>query len=107
MASLVLVHMMLVARRAARAALPLLSALALAALIAADARSPLPAPFAIAWLVAIAALLAHRAMRRARTGHGGADTRRDVEVGALVMILAFAGVLRLDGTLEGPAYPTV
>jgi diguanylate cyclase (GGDEF)-like protein len=100
-----LVRLLLSVRRGARAALPLACAAGLAALVVADAAEPLPGTAAIAAGVTLAALLAARARRRAKGGGGRA--LRDLEIGALVVIAAFAVVLRLDGSLDGSAYPIV
>lgn len=100
-----LVLLVLQVRRAARASAPLACALALAGLVVLDAQAPLPLPYAISAAAVLAALLALRARRRARAIEGGALA--DLELGALLTVAAFAASVRLDGSLDGRAYPLV
>lgn len=115
-----LVHAVLTARRAARRAAPLLFALALAGLLLLDAVEPLDFPYAIAAALALVLLFAQRLGARRGVDPAGlslpAPRRRaasaalaliDLELGALLVIGAVAGVLRLDGTLDGRAHAAV
>jgi two-component system cell cycle response regulator len=103
MAPLVLI--VLWVRRAARLAAPLLCAAALAALVVVDAQSPLPPPYALGAGLALAALLGALARRRARAIESGALA--DVELGILLTVASFAAAERLDGSLDGRAFPVV
>lgn len=100
-----LVLLVLWVRRAARAAAPLACAPAFGALVVLDAQSALPLPAAIAAAVALLALLALRTRRRASAIE--ASTIADVELGALLIVVALAAAVRLDGSLDGRVYPAV
>ena len=100
-----LVVLVLKLRRFGRAALPLLSAVALGALVVASTTNPLPL-----WLEAPAAallfgLLAARVSKRAKAIEG--TLLLDLEVGALLVVLVYAIVTRTDGALDGRLYPLV
>ena len=118
MANLVLA--VLTARRAARRAVPLACALALAGVVLLDAAAPLALPYAIAAAAGLALLVAHRAEARwslrergrARTAPAGRATLAggallDVELGALLIVATFASILRIDGALDGRAHAAV
>jgi diguanylate cyclase (GGDEF)-like protein len=92
-------------RRAARIIAPFAAALAFGALVVLDAASPLPIPYAAAAGVAFALLLAVRARKRSRAIE--ASSLADVELGALLIVGSFGAALRLDGSLDGRAFPLV
>jgi two-component system cell cycle response regulator len=100
-----LVLFVLWVRRAARAAAPLAGNVAFGALVVLDAQSLLPPLTAIAAAAGFLVLLALRARKRAAAIEG--STALDLELGALLSILALAAALRLDGSLDGRAYPGV
>ncbi|MGK4008608.1 sensor domain-containing diguanylate cyclase [Sorangium sp. So ce1036] len=100
MANLVLA--VLTARRIARNAAPLACALALGGLVVLDAAERLPDVAAGAALLALLALLVHRARRRAAAIE--ASALLDLEVGALLIVATFAAILRVDGSLDGDAH---
>jgi diguanylate cyclase (GGDEF)-like protein len=107
MANLVLA--MLSARRAARRGAPLACALVLASVVLLDAAAPLSLPYALAAALALAVLLVHGAearWRRPRSA-GAVASLMDIEVGALMVVAAFAAILRLDGSLDGRAHALV
>lgn len=100
-----LVLLVLRARRAARATAPLACALALAGLVVLDAQSPLPLPYAVAGAVAMIGVLAVVARRRVYAIEG--TFLGDVELGAMMVVAAFALAVHLDGSLDARAYPAV
>jgi len=97
--------MLLHARRAARAAAPLACASALGAVVVLDAAGPLAPGYAVLALVGLTLLFVVRARKRA--GAIEASLLLDLEIGALAMVAAFGSVVRLDGSLDGKAYPIV
>jgi two-component system, cell cycle response regulator len=100
-----LVSLVLSARRAFRAIFPLLLAAGLGALVVLDARSPLGPAYAASALGLLVILLIRTA--RLRVASIEASWLRDLEIGALLVVGAFAAVVRIDGSLEGLAYPGV
>jgi diguanylate cyclase (GGDEF)-like protein len=100
-----LVHIALSVRRAARVTAPLAAALALGALLVLDAGSPLSTPYALAAGVALAAVLAALVRKRAQAIDG--TLLGDVELGALLVVASMAAAERLDGSVDGRAYPAV
>ncbi len=100
-----LVKLVLSARRAARAAIPLAIALLLGALVVLDAQAPLAAPWAVAAGVVLFVLLATRIRKRVKAIEGGLLV--DLEVGLTLLVAAHAAVIRLDGSLDGASYPVV
>jgi diguanylate cyclase (GGDEF)-like protein len=100
-----LVQLVLSARRAARAAIPLALAFVFGGLVALDAAAPLPAPWAIGAGVLGAALVGTRVRKRIRAIEGGVLV--DLELGLALLVAAHAAVVRLDGSLDGPSYPLV
>src|SRR5579871_260314 len=100
-----LVRFVLWARRAARLTAPLGCALALGGLVVVDAQSPLPLPYAVAAGAGLGALLLSRGRRRARAIEG--TFLGDVEIGALLVVVAEAAAVRIDGSLDGRAFPCV
>jgi diguanylate cyclase (GGDEF)-like protein len=100
-----LVRFVLWVRRAARVAAPLACALGLGGLVVLDAQSPLPVPYAIAAAVGLLALLVARGQRRARAIEG--TILGDLELGALLVVLAVGTSEHLDGSLDGRAFPAV
>lgn len=103
MASLVVIVLWL--RRAARAFAPLACSALFGALVVLDAGSPLPLPCALIAAGAFLALLALRARKRAAAIEGSALA--DLELGVLLVTGAIALALRVDGSLDGRAYPAV
>lgn len=100
-----LLTLMLWARRAARFSFPIALAISLGALVVLDASGRLPEVWAIAGLAMIAVVFAHRLARRMRPLHHSAMT--DIEIGALLVALAYGLVVRFDRTLDGRLYPVV
>ena len=100
-----LVLFVLWVRRAARTTAPLACALALGGLVVLDAQSPLPLPYAVASALGFLALLATFARRRAQAIEG--TLLGDLELGAMLVVTAFAAAAHLDGTLDGRIYPAV
>jgi diguanylate cyclase (GGDEF)-like protein len=100
-----LVLLVLWMRRAARILAPFVAALAFGALVVLDAGSPLPLPYAAAAGIAFALLLAVRARKRSLAIEG--SSLADVELGALLVVGSFGAALRLDGSLDGRAFPLV
>ena len=100
-----LVLFVLWVRRAARATAPLACALALGGLVVLDAQSPLPLPYAAASALGFVALLATFARRRAQAIEG--TLLGDLELGAMLVVTAFAAAAHLDGSLDGRVYPAV
>jgi two-component system cell cycle response regulator len=100
-----LVEFMLMVRRGARAAAPLTFALALGGVVALDAAGMLDLPYAVAAYGALAVLLLERARRRAVAIDAGALL--DTEVGVPLLIAAYGAAMRIDGSLDGRAYPLV
>jgi diguanylate cyclase (GGDEF)-like protein len=70
-----------------------------------DARSPLPPPVAVTAAIALTAALAWLIGKRMRRIE--ASRLLDFQIGALALVGAFGLVVRLDGSLEGRAYPIV
>ncbi|HEY4119681.1 MAG TPA: sensor domain-containing diguanylate cyclase [Byssovorax sp.] len=105
-----LVALALWTRRAARAAAPGACTLGLAAVVVADAASPLPLAYAVPAAAGLVALTALRCARRARTmGRARSvdgSLALDLEVGGLLVTTAFAAAERLDG-LDGRGFPLV
>lgn len=103
MASLVVIVLWL--RRAARDFAPLACAALFGALVVLDAGSPLPLLCALIAAGAFLALIALRARKRAAAIEGSALA--DLEIGVLLVTGAMALALRVDGSLDGRAYPAV
>jgi two-component system, cell cycle response regulator len=100
-----LVLLVLWMRRAARIVAPFAAALSFGALVVLDAASPLPLPYAAVAGGALALLLGVRARKRALAIE--ASSLADVELGTLLVVAAFGAALRLDGSLDGRAFPLV
>ncbi|MBI4702761.1 MAG: diguanylate cyclase [Deltaproteobacteria bacterium] len=110
-----LVTSLVTLRRGARRALPLGAVALLGALVVWLATEPPASPATGAVLGLGAALFALRAWRRRAAGRlsrtrGQPDPEplavwRDLELGALLVVAAYALVLYLDGSLAGPSYP--
>ncbi len=96
---------MLWVRRAARATFPFALAITLGAFVVLDASSRLPDLWAFVGLIAVALLFAHRLVRRVRAIDGAALT--DIELGALLVVLAYGAIVRFDRSLDGRLYPVV
>jgi len=100
-----LVRFVLGLRRATKVAAPLGAAIGLGGLVVLDAQGPFPAPYAIAAGVGLLGLLASRGQRRARAIEG--TILGDLELGALLVVLAMGAAEHLDGSLDGRAFPAV
>jgi diguanylate cyclase (GGDEF)-like protein len=100
-----LVLFVLWVRRGAKVAAPLALALALGALVVLDAQSPLPLPYAVAAACGLGAVLIARGKKRAQAIEG--TLLADLELGALLVVLATGVAAHLDGSLDGRAYPAV
>ena len=100
-----LVRLVLAFRRAARASAPLGLALALGALVVADATRELPLPYAVAAIAALLILFAARAKKRASAIEDSALL--DLEIGLPLILAAYGLVLRLDGSLGGRFFALV
>lgn len=97
--------LMLWSRRAARFLFPLALATALGALVVLDASARLPETWAMAAIVTIAVLFAHRLVRRARAT--GTNALADIELGVLLVVLSYGMIVRFDRSLDGRLYPVV
>lgn len=93
------------ARRTFRRGVPLVLALALAALVVVDASSPLAAQWIVASAAVAATLFALGAIRKAREATG--DALGEIELGVLSSAVVFAAIERSDGGLAGGLYPLV
>jgi len=100
-----LVLLVLWMRRAARIGAPFAAALGFGALVVFDAANPLPLPYAATATAAFALFLGVRARKRSLAIE--ASSLADVELGALLVVAAFGAALRLDGSLDGRAFPLV
>jgi len=100
-----LLSLVLWSRRVARVTFPVALAVAMGAAVAFDASARLPEAWAYAGLASITALFAHRLIRRLRAIDTTALT--DIELGALLVILAYGTIVRFDRTLDGRLYPIV
>ena len=100
-----LVSLVLWARRAVRVTFPVALALSLGATVALDASARLPEAWAYTSLASIAVLFAHRFVRRVRAIDTNALT--DIELGVLLVILAYGAIVRFDRSLDGRLYPVV
>jgi diguanylate cyclase (GGDEF)-like protein len=100
-----LVRLVLVLRRAARACAPIALALALGALVVADATGPLPLPYAAFGIAALLVIFAARARKRASAIEESALL--DIEIGLPLVLAAYGLVLRLDGALGGRFFALV
>ena len=100
-----LVLLALWVRRAARVTAPLACAIALAGLVVLDAQSPLPTPYAIAGALVILGVLVIVAKKRAGAILG--TLLGDVELGAMLVVAAFAAAVHLDASLDLRVYPAV
>ena len=100
-----LLTLMLWSRRAARVLFPFALAAALGAFVVLDASARVPEVWAAAGLATIAALFAHRLVRRVRAidSHALAD----IELGVLLVVLAYGAIVRFDRSLDGRLYPVV
>ncbi len=101
-----LVRIVLASRIGLRNSLGMLAALAFACVLVAD----VTVGFAPSWRYPIAVLYAIciGAVLRARLRyHAEAPgvARKDVELGALIVVGALAAVVNIDGSLDGPTYP--
>ena len=100
-----LVLLVLWMRRAARIVAPLAAALGFGALVVFDAANPLPLPYSATATAAFALFLGVRARKRSLAIE--ASSLADVELGVLLVVAAFGAALRLDGSLDGRAFPLV
>lgn len=100
-----LVPAALLVRRSLREALPLAGAALFGVLVALDARSPLSPPVAITAALALTLAFAWLVGKRVRRIE--ASRLLDFQIGALALAGAFGLVVRLDGSLDGRAYPIV
>src|SRR5262245_1408284 len=100
-----LVLLVLGVRRTARAAAPLACGAVFGAIVVLDAQTSLPTPYALTAVAALGVLLVMRARKRAAAIDG--STLGDIELGALLVIIALAASERADGSLDGRVYPTV
>src|SRR4051812_604904 len=100
-----LVLLVLWMRRAARILAPFAVALGFCALVVVDAGTPLPPPYPAVAGASLALFLAIRARKRAAAIES--SSRADLEVGALLVVAAIGGALRLDGSLDGRSFPLV
>lgn len=100
-----LVRLALILRRAARALLAITGMVLLAAATLLDAAKLVPDPLPLAPLAVALVWLASRVRRRLRAIE--TTFRLDAEVGGLLVLGAFATVVRVDGDLDGSAFPLV
>jgi diguanylate cyclase (GGDEF)-like protein len=100
-----LLTLMLWSRRAARLLFPISLALSLGAIVVLDAAGRLPDAWALGGLGCVLALFAHRLGRRVRAIDVNALT--DIELGVLLVVLAYGMIVRFDRTLDGRLYPVV
>lgn len=100
-----LLTLMLWARRAARVAFPFALALSLGALVVLDASARLPEAWGFAAIATIAVMFSHRFVKRLRAIDTTALT--DIELGTLLVLLAYGSIVRFDRTLDGRLYPVV
>lgn len=100
-----MLSLMLWSRRAARVLFPLALAAALGTLVVLDASARLPETWALAGLATIAALFAHRLVRRVRALD--VNALADIELGALLVVLSYGMIVRFDRSLDGRLYPVV
>lgn len=102
-----IVRTALVLRRALAAVTALLLSVGLAAFVVLDAIERVhPAVFAVV-ATTLAALVATKLSKRLRNTSQPPSLSAELHIGALAMIAAFLFVERIDGTLEGGAYPAV
>jgi GAF domain len=93
-------------RRTGRRALPLLGALLLASVVAVQAAEPLDESIFTGFVLMLLVWLAARAYKR--TASVLDDSRwLDVEIGALLMITAYAVAIHVDGSLDGRFYALI
>lgn len=100
-----LVKLVLSARRAVRAAIPLALTMVLGGLVALDAASAIPMPWAAGAAALLAGLVLTRVVRRMKAIEGSLLV--DLELGLALLVGAHAVVVRLDGSLDGASYPLV
>ncbi len=100
-----LLSLMLLSRRAARVLFPFALAAMLGAFVVLDASARLPEVWAAAGLATIAALFGHRLVRRVRAIDSSALA--DIELGVLLVVLAYGAIVRFDRSLDGRLYPVV
>jgi hypothetical protein len=86
-------------RRGLRAAIPLLAASSLALVVAVHAAHPLDERVFAGFIVVSLGLLAARAWQRQSAMEH--DLRRDVELGTLLAVTAYATTIHVDHTLHG------
>lgn len=100
-----LVPIFVSARRNARRALPLMAAVLLAAVVAIHMAHPLDERVFAGFIMLVLALIAVRAWQRTNAVEAG--FWRDVELGALIGVAAYATAVHVDGGLDGTYYPLV
>src|SRR5689334_6576919 len=100
-----LLSLVLLARRAARFTFPFALALTLGALVVLDASARLAEVWAFAAIATIDVLFSHRFVRRLRAIDTNALT--DIELGTLLVLLAYGTIVRFDRSLDGKLYPVV
>jgi GAF domain-containing protein len=100
-----LVPVFVTARRGARRALPALAAFLLTAVVAIHAAHPLDERVFAGFILLVLVLIAVRAWQRTNA----VDSRlgRDVELGVLIAVAAYATAVHVDGGLDGDYYPLV
>jgi two-component system cell cycle response regulator len=100
-----LLTLMLWARRAARSAFPFALALALGTVVVLDAAGHLVETWAFAGIASMSLLFTHRVTRRLRAVDTGGLA--DLELGTLLVVLAYGLIVRFDRSLDGRLYPVV
>jgi two-component system cell cycle response regulator len=92
-------------QRGLRKAMPMLAAALLATVVALHAADPLDERVFAGFIVLVLVLIAARAWRR--TSAFEHNYWRDVELGALLAIAAYAAAIHVDSSLDGAYYPLV
>jgi diguanylate cyclase (GGDEF)-like protein len=94
-------------RRGVRRALPAAVLLVLGGLVAVHAARPVEPSWFAGFIVAVLALVAVRAHGRAALVDPARLRAREIELGGLVAVAAYAAVVHVDGGVDGPTYPLV
>ena len=100
-----LVSLFVTLRRGLRSALPVLAASLLAVVVALHAAEPIDQRLFAGFIIVVLSLISLRAWRRT---HAVEHTMwRDVELGVLLLVAAYATAVHVDGTFDGTYYPLV